>query len=111
MPTIGPATPVPCWKCCRKSVLSGLEGFDLADDDPVALLLKQNRYGRRCLHANDRSRVGIWASVLANMSNNEEHGVMYKFLRAKPDLVMRAARPVTARGRRGGRKRGRGIGK
>lgn len=87
-------------------VLSGVEGIDLAEDDPVALVLKQNRYGRRFLHANDSSPIGIWAPVLANVSQNKEYGVMYKFLRAKPDLVVRTARPVTARGRRS-RKRGR----
>jgi hypothetical protein len=92
-------------------VLAAIEGFDLADDDPVAVLLKQNRYGRRFLDADDRSPIGIWATVLANLSNNDEHDVMYKFLRAKPDLVERGTalrRPVSARGRGRGRKRGRG---
>jgi hypothetical protein len=94
-------------------VLSGIEGFDLPEDDPVAVLLKQNRYGRRFLHANDRSPIGIWSAVLANISHSAESGVMYKFLRAKPDLVLArsaaAPRPVTARGGRRSRKRGRAV--
>jgi hypothetical protein len=92
-------------------VLSGLDGFDLPEDDPVAVLLKQNRYGRRFLHTNDTSPIGIWSAVLANLSHNAESGVMYMFLRAKPDLVLArsaAARPVRARGRRS-RKRGRAV--
>lgn len=68
-------------------VLSSMEGLKVPKGDPVAVLLKQNSYGRRFLQPNDSSPIGIWATVLARISKDGERELMYKFLRAKPGVV------------------------
>jgi hypothetical protein len=87
-------------------VLSKLEGIPIPVRDPAAHLLRQNRYGRRLLQAHDPSPMGIWAAVLARVSEGNHHEVMYAFLRAKPGLV-RSSRALPALGR-STRKRARG---
>jgi hypothetical protein len=86
-------------------VFSTLEGIWIPVGDPAKHLLYQNLYGRRLLRANDPSPIGIWPAVLAKVSEDEFHEVMYAFLRAKPELVRSRALPPRGRSTR---KRGRG---
>lgn len=106
-----------CWPGARgpmldmlreNRVFSTLEGVRIPIGDPAQHLLSQNLYGRRLLQANDPSPMGIWAPVLAKVSEDKAHEVMYTFLRAKPGLV-RSRDLLPPRGRTRARKRGRGV--
>jgi hypothetical protein len=99
-------------------VLSTLVGFPFPKDDPVSIqvqfMLKQNRYGRRLLlerpeqdeddGGDDHVSTGVWPKVLAKISEDGEHGVMFQFLRAKPGIV-RPFGGIVARSRGRGRRR------
>jgi hypothetical protein len=84
----------------HNSVFDTLVGFPFPEDDPVStqvqFLLSQNLYGRRILMerpeqdgdgCDDGVSAGLWPKVLANISEDEEYGVMFQFLRAKPGMV------------------------
>jgi hypothetical protein len=66
-------------------------------------LLAMNRYGRRFVLDPGLAPVGIWATILARASDDDEVQVVYAFLRANNENLVRRPRRDHVRGALGRR--------